>query len=47
MADKKKTELIEELKIQLAALTHEELVRLAEYIRLNPSGNPSDASPSR
>ena len=47
MATEKKTELIEELKIQLAALTHEELVRLAEYIRLNPSGNPSDASPSQ
>ena len=39
--------LLEELKALLTELTYEELARLVEYIRLNPSGNREDASPSR
>lgn len=39
--------LLEELKAVLADLTTEELAVLVEYIRLNPSGNPEDASPFR
>lgn len=40
-------ELIDELKSLLEELTEEELCQLVELIRLNPSGNPSDASPSQ